>query len=332
MQAIEGASFTSLPNQHKNTEYKNIMTTKLINMFDSPRLEMFAKTLKSSPNYRVLHALDIKTTAGPPRNMFDDVSLLVLDTETTGLDPAVSKIIEFSARPVVADCEGEIIHIGEPITFLEDPGAPLPEEIRALTGLTDDDLRGQRIDDDAVIKLFEEAHFVVAHNSGFDRPFVENRFSLLPRRPWACSCNEIAWKEEGFEGKSLNSLLMQVGLFQSAGCHRAANDVDALVALLMAKLPGGRGVAELLVETAKKPTLRVEATGAHFDTRNALRGRGYRWDAPSKVWSREIDPEFRQQEEDWLAESVYAPNLNAKASAATVYEMTALERYSSRLP
>jgi DNA polymerase III subunit epsilon len=308
------------------------MTTNVTNFIDAERLETFAKILEGSPDYRVLRALDVVATAEPPRNMFDDVSLLVLDVETTGLDHQASKIIEFAARPIVVDHTGAIIHIGASSAFLEDPGAPLPDEIVALTGLTDDDLRGHRIDDDAVQQLFENAQFVVAHNAAFDRPFVEKRFPGLALRPWACSCNGIDWRAAGFEGKSLNTLLMQAGLFQPGDAHRALHDVDALVALLMAKLPGERTVADVLIETAKKPSMLVEATGSHIATRNVLRARGYRWNVSRKVWWREVPLECRQQEEDWLAENVYAPHLDAKAGAPTIHEMTAVQRYSARLP
>jgi hypothetical protein len=40
----------------------------------------------------------------------------------------------------------------------------------------------------------------------------------------------------------------------------------------------------------------------------------------------------RAEEEYWLDSNVYAPTLNAKASAPTVREITALNRYSGRKP
>ena len=308
------------------------MTINVTNILDAERLETFAKIIEDSPDYRVLRALRVVATAEPPREMFDDVSLLVLDVETTGLNYEASKIIEFAARPIVVDYTGAIIHIGAPIVFLEDPGAPLPAEIVALTGLSDGDLSGQRIDDEAVRHLFEKANFVVAHNAAFDRPFVEKRFPGLAPKPWACSCHGIDWRAEGFEGKSLNALLLQAGLFQPNDAHRALSDVDTLVALLKSKLSGGRTIADILIETAQKPTMLIEATGSHISTKDVLRARGYGWASSRKVWSREVPLECRHPEEDWLAENVYAPSLNAKANGPTIHEVTALQRYSARLP
>jgi DNA polymerase III subunit epsilon len=306
------------------------VTSEIHRKLEAARLETHAQIIEASPNYRVLRALNIMATPEPPPGMFDDVPVLVVDVETTGLDTSADTIIEFAARQIVVDYQGAVVHIGEAVSFLQDPGLPLTREIVALTGLTDDDLRGQNIDDEAVQKLFENAELVIAHNAAFDRPFMERHFPSLPLRPWACSYAEIDWRAAGFEGKSLNALLMQIGLFQPAA-HRAANDVDALVAVLMTKFSGDRTVVKTIIESSRELTLLFEATGAPFATKGILRGRWYRWSQTRGVWSREVRLDKREQEETWLDANVYAPTLNAKANAPSVREITALDRYSGRV-
>ncbi|WP_294532307.1 3'-5' exonuclease, partial [uncultured Rhodoblastus sp.] len=285
------------PSFHITNKRKIItMTSEIHRKLEAARLETLAQILEASPDYRVLRALDIKATPEPPPGMFDDVRVLVVDVETTGLDAAADTIVEIAARPIVMDYLGAVVHIGEAVAFFQDPGSPLPLEIIALTGLTDDDLRGQNIDDDAVHKLFENAELVIAHNANFDRRFIERRFPSLPLRPWACSFAEIDWRAEGFEGKGLNALLMQIGLFQPAA-HRAANDVDALVGLLMANLSEERTVVKTLFESSRRPSLLFEATGSAFATKGVLRARGYQWSQASGVWSREVQLPERAEEE-----------------------------------
>ncbi len=54
-----------------------------------------------------------------------------------------------------------------------EPQIPLPAAITAITGITEDMLRGQTIDPVAVMEIAATADLVVAHNATFDRPFLE---------------------------------------------------------------------------------------------------------------------------------------------------------------
>ena len=64
--------------------------------------------------------------------------------------------------------------------------------------MTDDDIRGERIDVDAASALFARSRLVVAHNARFDRPFVDRVLPAARARPWACSRAEVEWIREGF--------------------------------------------------------------------------------------------------------------------------------------
>lgn len=72
---------------------------------------------------------------------------LVVDVETTGLNHELDAVTEIAALPFeFLPASGEIVHLGPMYTGLQDPGRPMTPEIVKLTGLTDDMLRGQRID------------------------------------------------------------------------------------------------------------------------------------------------------------------------------------------
>ena len=93
----------------------------------------------------------------------------------------------------------EVLH-DESQAHRNDPGRPLPAEITHLTGLTDDDVRGERIDVEAASALIEGSGLIVAHNARFDRPFVERVLPAARARPWACTRAEVPWTAEGLEG------------------------------------------------------------------------------------------------------------------------------------
>ena len=88
---------------------------------------------------------------------------------------------------------------GDAQTHLRDPGRAIPEAMTALTGLTDDDVRGKHIDVEAASALIRRSDLVIAHNARFDRPFFERVLPATRDTPWACSRLEIPWRASGIE-------------------------------------------------------------------------------------------------------------------------------------
>ncbi|MEY3486945.1 MAG: hypothetical protein RL075_950, partial [Pseudomonadota bacterium] len=108
--------------------------------------EAMARTLEAHPDYRVLRRLvpqlEFPPASGPV------LTLLVLDTETTGLNPARDKVVELALLRVTVDlATGQPVGAVQVYDGLEDPGMPMPEEITVITGITDDMLRGQALDE-----------------------------------------------------------------------------------------------------------------------------------------------------------------------------------------
>lgn len=247
---------------------------------------------------------------GPIREPVGDTQVIVVvDTETNGLDPRVDSVIELALRRVRIDATG-IVEIGRGQSWLEDPGRPLDLDVARLTGLTDSDLQGAVIDEGVASGMLATADWICAHNSGFDRRFVERRLPDAAGRRWCCSCVDVDWASRGFDGRSLGWLLSQVGLCH--GGHRALNDVDATIAVLASESDGRAAIVEM-VENAASPAWLVTAAGASFSVKDDLRRRGYRWNAAIRVWQREVPDRERQSEEFWLARSVYCPDANPQA-------------------
>src|SRR5690606_34534934 len=115
-----------------------------------------------------------------------------------GLLHASDKIIELAMLLVQVDIASGL-PVGPVETFegFEDPGIPIPEVARQITGITDEMVQGHRLDNEQVDALLARTDLVVAHNAGFDRPFVEARFPGFSQKPWACSFMDIDWKAMG---------------------------------------------------------------------------------------------------------------------------------------
>jgi DNA polymerase-3 subunit epsilon len=88
---------------------------------------------------------------------------------------------------------------------------------------------------------------------------------------------QVPWVEEGHEGK-LAYLASGAGFFYDK--HRAIHDCLAGIELLSRPLPKS-GVLALtrLLEQARRPSWRIWAEGAAFELKDALKARGYRWNA-----------------------------------------------------
>ncbi|MBK9066031.1 MAG: hypothetical protein IPL76_03965 [Gemmatimonadetes bacterium] len=90
-----------------------------------------------------------------------------------------------------------------------------------LTGITQEMVTGQRIDDAAATALVERADLVIAHNAAFDRRFLNRRLPACAQKPWACSQREIPWKREVGASAALEFLLVKhAGMFFQATAPR----------------------------------------------------------------------------------------------------------------
>jgi DNA polymerase-3 subunit epsilon len=288
--------------------------------------EALARQLEAHPDYRVQRRL--QPTLQWPGTLSERVTrAIVLDTETTGLDQGQERIIELALLRVDIDnATGLPVGMVRVYDQLEDPGKPIPPVVVALTGITDAQVQGKRLDDASVAEMLEGVELVIAHNAGFDRPFVERRFPRFAQLPWACSFADIDWKAEGQGSAKLESLAQAKGWFYDA--HRAEMDCHALLAVLAQPLPNGghTGLSQLL-QAVERPSFTLQASNAPFEAKDLLKGRGYRWNAEQRVWGTRLQSESDLQAEcAWLKEHVYA-----QRSAVVQIEMRdAQVRYSSR--
>lgn len=288
--------------------------------------EAMAQVLQAHPDYRVLRRLvPVREYAHPRKG--DVAKVLILDTETTGLDASRDRIIELALLLVDVDVQtGQPLQVLQVYDELEDPGRPIPPEALRVTGITDAMVAGKQLDEARITTLMEGASLVIAHNARFDRAFVEKRLPGFADLPWACSVSEIDWHAQGRGSAKLEFLAHELGWFYDA--HRAEMDCHALLAVLAAPLPNGgeTGLARLLA-ASRLSSYKVLATGSPFESKDVLRARGYRWDAERKVWHTQVaSQQALEAESAWLKSAVYA----GRPAKIDVECLTALERFSSR--
>ena len=277
--------------------------------------------LERAGEYRVLRRLP--SPASDPATAEEGAPGIVIDVETTGLDPAADEIVELAMLPFRYRADGTICHVGAPYRSLRQPSRPIPPEMTAIHGLTDEMVAGHQIDPEEVGALIADAAPIIAHHADFDRRFCERLIPEFCDRPWACSWAQIDWRSEGFDSASLGYLAFANGFFYDG--HHAETDCAALLELLGRPLPvSGVSVLARLLETGRKPTYRIYAENSPFELKDTLKRRGYSWNPDQKVWY--IDATDPEAEIDWVGKNIYR-----RVVQLPTRKITAFTRFSDRI-
>ena len=164
-----------------------------------------------------------------------EATMVVVDLETTGTDPAADGITEIGAVKVRG---GEVL--GEFRTFV-DPERPIPAYIAALTGISDATVRDAPVIATALPMFldFVGDAALVAHNARFDVGFLTAhaaRLELTWPRPTVLDTLTLArtvFRRDEVRDHKLGTLAAHVGASVTPD-HRALSDARATVDVLHA--------------------------------------------------------------------------------------------------
>ncbi|WP_209946109.1 3'-5' exonuclease [Bradyrhizobium elkanii] len=291
-------------------------------------LAAMAEALSRSADFRVLRRLTPRIVSSLPAGQGTKTGIL-LDTETTGLDHRKDEIIELGMVKFDYLPDGRIVGVRDTFATFNEPSIPIPPEVTAITGITDEMVAGQRFDDAAVSAFVDEAVITIAHNSGFDRKFAERYWPIFEQKAWGCSMTEVDWRAHGFAGSQLGYLLNGAGFFHQA--HRAVDDCHALLEVLDFTLPTtGAPALAVLLETARRKTVRIWAEQSPFELKDSLKRRGYRWsdgtDGRPKSWYVDVGESAVDDELAFLRTEVYLRDVEPRLQT-----LTAFTRFSCRV-
>ncbi|MFW5941601.1 MAG: exonuclease domain-containing protein [Chloroflexota bacterium] len=162
-----------------------------------------------------------------------DAPIVVIDTETTGLSPALGhRIVEVAALRL----EGwrEVARLNQ----LVDPGRPIDPGASRVSGIYDEDVAGAPPFSQVAQALSEisEGAILVAHNAPFDAGFLALEYGLLdedtrpPSSPWLCTLR-MARRLFYFSRNSLGAVAYELGV-PTGRAHRAMNDARTTAEVL----------------------------------------------------------------------------------------------------
>nr|BFD33625.1 3'-5' exonuclease [Pigmentibacter ruber] len=213
--------------------------------------------------------------------------VLILDTETTGLDKRSHSIVEVAAISVdlrYKKIESQRAGLIYAVTNLDSEN---------LTGITQEMLDGVKnaTDDpfDTIKLMANYCDCIVAHNAEFDKGFVEARGIILKGRnnlplEWICSYRDLEYDLPTIN-KKLGTLAEAYSV-NSGGAHRALADVTMLAQVLF-KLPNIEEQIIRAIENKKKPEIKIISL-AHYDRKDDVKRAGFRWDPQNRIWWKSI--------------------------------------------
>ena len=284
-------------------------------------LKKLASILSKSNQYRVTE----KYQKPEYYNIADASDKLIgvfLDVEATGLSYATDKMIELGMVKFEYTEDGRIFRLLDEFSGYQDPGLPIPEAITKLTCITDDMVKGHRINVNEIDSYLNNVDIIIAHNAQFDRAFFEMTFPAIPPKAWGCSMYDIDWKNEGISSHKLEYIAYKYNFFFEG--HRAIIDCLAGIHILAQDLLISKElVLKQLLTNSGALRFKLWATNSPYDSKDLLKARGYRWSMNQndkhRAWSIELKEDKLVEEINYLRSEIYKGSINIPVEVFDAY-------------
>lgn len=209
------------------------------------------------------------------------MKLLVVDTETTGLDYDLSSTIEVAGCLYDSVLKSEVATVQFLLPALENPAEHINGISIALLESTTPDilLHGRNLFD----VMYSQCDYIVAHNAPFDKNFLLKVGLTDESKPWICSHRDLIFPKQRNSG-----VLVHISVdhdLPPSNVHRALGDVQTLCNLLK--------VVPNLDEQILTSKSRVSCTpvSKSFSLNDQLRQLNFKFDKNSKSWIKRMSPQ-----------------------------------------
>lgn len=208
--------------------------------------------------------------------------LLIIDLETSAIDPAQGQIVEVGAvlfdavagvplatKAALVRAESNAAEAvnGIPTPVLAGPWTIAEERVESLLS--------------GMAKLAPEPPIWCAHNAAFDRSWLP---AYLGER-WICTYSDAVWPKLPNETGSLTAIALAYGV-GVVRAHRAIEDCLTLAAVLQRvhELEGGLDAWLARALESKRELVAIVS----FEQKDLAKQAGFQWDPARKLWTRKV--------------------------------------------
>ncbi len=211
------------------------------------------------------------------------MKILIIDTETTGLNYKKDSIIEVAAilvdlsdKRIESQCSSLIYAVTNP-------------ESEKITGISQSLLDTVKLSHynpfEMISTMIKQSECIVAHNADFDRSFLQFAYGrYFTDTDWICSYKDIHYDLKT-ENKKL-ATIAEAYQISSDGAHRALADVT-MVANIFFKISDIEDQIKSTLIKKKLPLHKIIANTS-YDERELVKTAGFRWDPAEKIWWKNV--------------------------------------------
>jgi len=210
--------------------------------------------------------------------------LLIVDLETTGLDPQKDLVIELGAILYSVNHRCSLQHLSTLFPVSENKA----ELVNHISSQASQEVQNIEL----VLQQFqywvEQADFLIAHNARFDSQWFGH--GILPpiKKTWLCTYQDFVW-EKNHKPTNLIETALNHGIGVSQA-HRALTDCQ-LIAAIFDRVGSEFKQFEILLDKAikrsREPLITVIAK-VSYDERNLAKEDNFRWNGSERKWLKEI--------------------------------------------
>ena len=231
------------------------------------------------------------------------MNLLIIDTETTGLDPINDQMIELGAILYSVPHQTSLHQVSTLIPACHNP----QEKVNRIPSkaLPDVSSHLQKIAFEMFLEMVKHADYAVAHNADFDAQWFEKGFLERDGHPlkWLCTMSDFEFPLQTRPGESLISVALAHGIGVSSA-HRALTDC-LLIAALFDRL---NDLPELIAHATRLKTVYIAKIS--YDDRQLAKDVGFKWNPDRKIWFRKMAREDIEKLPFKVVEDALSPSIS----------------------